>query len=108
MNQVVQALQDNGQLENIDTAAIDMLAVNLNIIYTASNLIETDGVISTNDKGQSVPHPAIKILNDAQRKAMEIMKDYGLTALARKKLNKGVTEQEEESPLMQFFNDGNS
>ena len=48
-------------------------------------------------------HPAVKIMNDAQRKALEIMREYGLTALARKRLTRGEPEKEEVSPLMNFL-----
>ena len=45
-------------------------------------------------------HPAIKIANDAQTKAMKIMTEFGLTAKARTKLPR--METAESSPLEAF------
>lgn len=102
MNVINTALLD--KLEDIDKTSLDLLAMNLQMIYDAKAILAKDGIISYNDRGNPQPHPAVKILNDAQRKALEIMREYGLTALARKRL-KGVPEKEEINPLIEFINE---
>ena len=104
MKSIQSTLEEENYLKNVDQASLDLLATNLEIIFSAKEFIDKDGIVSYNGNGTPMPHPAVKIMNDAQRKALEIMREYGLTALARKRLTRGEPEKEEESPLMNFLN----
>ena len=50
-----------------------------------------------------IAHPAIKIANDAQTKAMKVMAEFGLTAKARTKLPKLEANNTPDSPLVEFM-----
>ena len=96
---VLAELENRGVLENIDNAALDMLA-----FIKASKQLEIDGLTVTSDRGNIAPHPLVKVAKDAQTQAMKVMLEFGLTAKARTKLPKmDKTDDEESTPLEQFI-----
>lgn len=97
---VIKMLESNGVMETVDSAALTMLARNYSMFIKASKQLEEEGLTVTSDRGNIAAHPAIKIANDAQTKAMKIMTEFGLTAKARTKLPK--LETAESSPLEEF------
>lgn len=101
---VLSKLESSGMLENVDNAALTMLARNYSMFIKASKQLEKDGLTVVSDRGNIAPHPAIKIAKDAQNSAMKVMIEFGLTAKSRSKL-KGVKE-EEESPFEAFVKAG--
>lgn len=101
MENVLQNLEDNGVLENVDSAALTMLARNYSMFIKASKQLEKDGLTVISDRGNLSPHPAIKIAKDAQTQAMKVMAEFGLTAKARTKLKLDKTD--EDSPLEAFI-----
>ena len=101
MNEVLEQLREKGVMENIDTAALTMLARNYSMFIRASRQVEKDGMMITNNKGNLEAHPMIKVAKDAQVQAMKIMVEFGLTIKSRNKLPK-MEKKEEESPLEQF------
>lgn len=105
MKDVLQRLEESGVLENVDTAALDMLARNYSMFIAASKQIEREGATITNVQGNIVKHPAVTIAKDAQVQAVKIMQEFGLTAKARTKLPK-LEKKEEDSPLEQFVKEG--
>lgn len=102
MKNVLQRLEESGVLENVDTAALDMLARNYSMFIAASKQIEREGATITNVQGNIVKHPAVTIAKDAQVQAVKIMQEFGLTAKARTRLPKLDKKEEEDSPLEQF------
>lgn len=103
MKSIISTLEEENYLKNVDNASLDLLATNLNIIFDAKEILDKEGIVCVNKVGTPIPHPAVKIMNDAQRKALEIMREYGLTALARKRLTRGESKEEDVSPLMNFL-----
>ena len=101
MRNVCDMLESKGVMENVDTAALTMLARNYSMFIQANKQLEKDGLTVTSDRGNVAPHPAIKIAKDAQTSAMKVMLEFGLTAKARTKLTKMATA-EEDSPLESF------
>lgn len=101
MQNVCDMLESKGVMENVDTAALTMLARNYSMFIQANKQLEKDGLTVTSDRGNIAPHPAIKIAKDAQTSAMKVMLEFGLTAKARTKLTKMATA-EEDSPLEAF------
>lgn len=99
MKNVLQKLEDNGILENVDSAALTMLARNYSMFIKATKQVEREGLTVKSDRQNIAPHPAIKIANDAQSKAIKVMEEFGLTAKSRKKLK---IEKEESSPFEEF------
>ena len=96
-------LEENGVMEDVDTAALTMLARNYSMFIKASKQLEKDGLTVVSDRGNLSPHPAIKIAKDAQTYAMKVMAEFGLTAKARTKLPKLDANTGTESPLEAFI-----
>lgn len=105
MGDVLSELKDRSILEEVDNAALTMLARNYSMFIQASKQLEIDGLTVTSDRGNISPHPLIKIAKDAQTQAMKVMLEFGLTAKARTKLPKKDIE-DEASPFEQFIKDG--
>lgn len=102
IKKVVLYLEKNNQFDDVDTAALTMLARNYSLFITASKDIIENGILAKGSRNNAIPNPAIKIANDAQIQAVKIMEKFGLTAKDRKKLIIG-DDEEEDSPLMQFI-----
>lgn len=103
IKKVVLYLEKNNQFDDVDTAALTMLARNYSLFITASKDIIENGILAKGSRNNAIPNPAIKIANDAQIQAVKIMEKFGLTAKDRKKLIIGDDEEVEDSPLMQFI-----
>lgn len=103
MKDVLEMLESNGVMENVDTAALTMLARNYSMFIKASKTLEKDGLTVTSDRGNIAAHPAIKIAKDAQTQAMKVMAEFGLTAKARTKLPKLEANTGTDSPFEQFM-----
>ena len=101
MQSVIEMLESKGVMQNVDTAALNMLARNYSMFIQANKQLEKDGLTVTTDRGNIVTHPAIKIAKDAQTQAMKVMLEFGLTAKARTKLTK-LAPEAEDSPLEAF------
>lgn len=101
MQNVCDTLEGRGVMEDVDTAALTMLARNYSMFILASKQIEKDGLTVTSDRGNIVAHPAIKIAKDAQTSAMKVMLEFGLTAKSRTKISK-MASAEDDSPLEAF------
>ena len=102
ITEVCNMLDKNGVMENVDTAALTMLARNYSMYIKANKQLEQDGLTVVSDRGNLSPHPAIKISNDAQTKAMKVMEEFGLTAKARTKLPKLEANTTPDNPLIDF------
>lgn len=105
MTNVVNMLEDNGLMQDVDNAALTMLARNYSMFIKASKQLEKDGLTVVSDRGNIAPHPAIKIAKDAQIQAMKVMEKFGLTAKDRTKIAKLSDNRKELSPLEQFVKD---
>ena len=103
MNDVLCKLDESGVLENVDNAALDMLARNYSMFINASKQVEKDGMMIENNKGNLVAHPMIKVAKDSQTMAMKVMAEFGLTAKARTKLPKMDKQEEEFNPMEMFI-----
>lgn len=96
-------LEQNGIMEDVDEAAIQMLAYNYSTFIKASKIIEEQGLTVTSDRGNIAEHPAVKIARDAQTSALRVMSEFGLTAKSRSKLPKLNNLGTEDSPLEAFI-----
>lgn len=101
---VLQMLEENGIIEDVDDAAIKMLAYNYSTFIKANKIIEDEGLTVVSDRGNIAEHPAVKIGRDAQSQALKVMQEFGLTAKSRSKLPKLNTPDTEVSPLEAFIN----
>lgn len=100
---VITMLEDNGVMEDVDTAALTMLARNYSMFIKANKTLEKDGLTVTSDRGNIAAHPAIKIAKDAQVQAMKVMAEFGLTAKARTKLPKLDANSGGDTPFESFL-----
>lgn len=96
-------MEKNNQFDDVDTAALTLLARNYSLFITASKDIIENGILANGSRNNAIPNPAIKIANDAQIQCVKLMEKYGLTAKDRKKLLDVDDEELEDSPLMQFI-----
>lgn len=102
IKKVVLYLEKNNQFDDVDTAALTMLAYNYSLFLKSTKDICENGILKKGSRNNDIPNPAIKIANDAQIQAVKIMEKFGLTAKDRKKLIID-DDEEEDSPLMQFI-----
>ncbi len=102
MKDVIAMLTDNGVMEDVDVAALNMLAHNYNTFIVANKQLQKDGLTVTSDRGNISEHPLIKVAKDAQTQAMKVMVEFGLTAKSRAKLPQIDNVDSELSPLEQF------
>lgn len=102
IKKVVQYLEKNNQFDDVDIAALTMLAYNYSLFLKSTKDICENGILKKGSRNNDIPNPSIKIANDAQIQAVKIMEKFGLTAKDRKKLL-DVEDEEEDSPLMQFI-----
>lgn len=105
MADVIDQLETAGILENVDTAALNMLARHYSMFITANKQLAESQMVFTNSAGNLTPNPLIKIIKDSQIQCLNIMKDFGLTAKSRTKLPKLDNSEKELSPLEQFVKD---
>lgn len=103
MNKVIKYLTKNGRIEEVDEAALTMLAINYSMFIKATNDVLERGLIAQGSRGNDIPNPSIKIAHDSQVQAVKILEKFGLTAKDRKCLDADDAE-DEDSPLMQFIN----
>lgn len=101
MKTVISKLEETRVLEDVDIAALDMLARNYSMFINASKQIEREGTTFINTQGNVTKHPAVTIAKEAQVQAVKIMQEFGLTAKSRSKLPK-LEKKEEDSPLESF------
>lgn len=63
---VLKMLEENDIIEDVDDAAIKMLAYNYSTFIKANKIIEDEGLTVVSDRGNIAEHPAVKIGRDAQ------------------------------------------
>ncbi len=104
INDIIKMLEKKGLLDNVDTAALLMLAHNLSMFIEASNVLEKEGLFISSDRGNMSEHPAVRIAKDAQIQSLRLMQEFGLTCNSRYKMKMSQpVEDTEESPLERFF-----
>ena len=103
IKKVVKYLEKNGQIDEVDDAALTMLAINYSMFLQASKDAIENGLTVDGSRGP-IPSPTVKVARDCQVQAIKIMEKFGLTALDRRKLLDD-DDVDEDSPLMQFINE---
>lgn len=101
MKSVCNMLTENGVMEDVDKAALTMLARNYSMFIKANKQLEKDGLTVTSDRGNIAQHPLVKVARDAQNSAVKLMEKFGLTVKDRSRLP-GLSEGSDDSPLAQF------
>ena len=101
MQSVCDMLTNNGVMEDVDAAALTMLARNYSMFIKATKQLEKEGLTVTSDRGNIAQHPLVKVARDAQNSAVKLMEKFGLTVKDRSKLP-SLADNTEDSPLAQF------
>lgn len=86
----IDANQDN--FNEVDEGAIDIMIDAYNNFIKCKKILSEEGLTITNVQGNTVSHPAVKIMNDSKSQYINICKDYGFTSLSRKKFKKETTD----------------
>lgn len=94
------------RIQNEWLAPLSILADNFSIFYQCRDAIRNDGLMVTDRFGSSIKHPLIKVQVDAQIQIIKLLNEFGLTAKAAAKLNNDTDEEDEDSPLSAFLNNG--
>ena len=103
INSVLSYLKKNDKFNIIDNGALYMLADSYNTYIKASKQLAEEGLTVISDRGNIAQHPVYGIMKHSISTAMDILRDFGLTLKSRSKLNI-ISDDSEESPLMQFIN----
>jgi P27 family predicted phage terminase small subunit len=103
IKKVVEYLDSNNQIDEVDDAALTMLAINYSLFLNAVEDINENG-LTIQMGSRVVSNPSVKNAKECQVQAFKLLEKFGLTALDRKKLFKG-DETDEDSPLIQFIKD---
>lgn len=94
------------RIQNEWLAPLSILADNFSIFYQCRDAIRNDGLMVTDRFGAAIKHPLIKVQVDAQIQIVKLLNEFGLTAKAAAKLNDNSDEEDDNSPLSMFLNDG--
>lgn len=104
ISDVIDKLRGSGDLENVDSASLLMLAENYEMFLKVSQELKSSGLTFTSDRGNISLNPLVKIWKDSQILCQSIMDSYGLTVKSRRKLDKD-SDNDSDSPLTQFLNE---
>lgn len=104
IKKVVEYLDSNNQIDEVDDAALTMLAIDFSLFLNAVEDIKENG-LTIQMGSRVVSNPSVKNAKEFQVQAFKLLEKFGLTSLDRKKLFKDA-ETDDDSPLMQFINEG--
>lgn len=94
------------RIQNEWLAPLSMLADNYNIFFKCRDAIKSDGLMIIDRFGTLVKHPLIKVQVDAQIQIIKLLNEFGLSPKSAAKLNDNADEEDDNSPLSMFLNDG--
>lgn len=91
-----------GTLDKLSHTFFAVLCDQLSQVDDMRVIVERDGLLVEGPKGRKVPHPLLKPLRDVIRITNDLLKDFGLTEVGRRRLHI-VTKAEAEDPLEAFL-----
>jgi P27 family predicted phage terminase small subunit len=102
MREVVKSLENQGRLQDIDDASLEILAYNYDIFLRASERLNGEYTVIGKD-GQRVKNPLMAVIDRAVVTINTCTKQFGLSALDRAKLNKIDKTEKDDSVLAQLL-----
>lgn len=102
MEEVIACLCERGKMTDSDRQSMKTLAMWLNVRNEAEENVLKNGVTITTAKGWVRKNPALEAMSNAQTHITNVLNAYGLTAMSRKRLERGE-EPAEESELASFL-----
>lgn len=102
-NRVTGELEEMGMLARIDRAALTAYCVQWDLFVKCCHIIEEKEALTfQTESGYSVIIPEISIRNQAQDRMQKIMNEFGMTPVARTKINVTPKEAKKENPFKSF------
>lgn len=92
-------------LDKLSASLFGVLCDSLAMTDAMRSAIEAEGLQVEGPKGRMVPHPLLKPLRDSIRITNDLLRDFGLTEVGRRRLHI-VTSEPEADPLETFLRGG--
>lgn len=101
---LVRDMNERSELAPFDVALLHRMATAYEIYLICVDKITTDGMTMTNKKGELVKRPEVNILKENWSQFLELAKEFGLTAMSKRKLKtmKNIDEAIQ-SPLKEYL-----
>lgn len=101
---LVRDMNERGELAPFDVALLHRMATAYEMYLICVDKITTDGMTMTNKKGELVKRPEVNILKENWSQFLERAKEFGLTAMSKRKLKtmKNIDEAIQ-SPLKEYL-----
>lgn len=101
---LVRDMNERGELAPFDVALLHRMATAYEMYLICVDKITTDGMTMTNKKGELVKSPEVNILKENWSQFLELAKEFGLTAMSKRKLKtmKNIDEAIQ-SPLKEYL-----
>lgn len=101
---LVRDMNERGELAPFDVALLHRMATAYEMYLICVDKITTDGMTMTNKKGELVKRPEVNILKENWSQFLEQAKEFGLTAMSKRKLKtmKNIDEAIQ-SPLKEYL-----
>lgn len=101
---LVRDMNERGELAPFDVALLHRMATAYEMYLICVDKITTDGMTMTNKKGELVKRPEVNILKENWSQFLELAKEFGLTAMSKRKLKtmKNIDEAIQ-SPLKEYL-----
>jgi P27 family predicted phage terminase small subunit len=101
---LVRDMNERGELAPFDVALLHRMATSYEMYLICVDKITTDGMTMINKKGEMVKRPEVNILKENWSQFLELAKEFGLTAMSKRKLKtmKNIDEAIQ-SPLKEYL-----
>lgn len=95
-------------LENYDIEEgfllnLDMIAINLNLMYQAIDSLKNDGFVQKDFRDRTHKNYAIQQLNSSQQTIIKLLNNFPSNSLIKAKIKKLSQLDDNSSPLDEFF-----
>ena len=80
------AMEERGLLTALDEMAFALLATSWSMFREAEKLLETDGLVLQGGRGNTYPHPAVRMRDTAWKQVVEGARQFGLTPMSRQRI----------------------
>lgn len=98
---IIDEFDANNNLSNLDEIALHILANSLNSYLECEDIIETEGITTTNSRGSVMMHPAFLAQRSLASQIQGILKEMGLFLGSRSRIKQNLNETD--SPLIQLL-----
>ena len=100
MNNII----DNYDIEDGYLLTLDLLAINLDLMYTSIDSIKSEGFETTDYKQRVVKNHAIQQLNSSQQTVIKLLNNFPSSTMMKEKIKKlSSIDDSGESPLDEYI-----